>query len=353
MTLLKDAVNLAGITGEFPWAGELPIDDDRMAGLLGSEGNAGQGIQALAGLIGHSHATTSIRHYVHILFLALYAALRKVDRLDICRSFETRVASRATVQRWARAARDSVGADAPGQYRDAINQQLRDQVESRMAYAGIDRDDTRKPTDRAPPDEKLEVSENEHLDFDFFESVDRSLRGDTSLTAPAEVVERSRHGMARLAELVTDKRGSRAARHELESIGDGVWVPPRLAAGTATKAAAGLCDWLRKLKSHQPSDYQWLLKKWVFASSRDRGYIRLDDTADENWAHRIADPARVVLQLTKQPGSARKRARMKCIGRDGKLIVRDTVAVRWVMSHVAAVEYPALEAVSCPESMHC
>lgn len=41
--------------------------------LVGNEGQVGQGIKAISRVLGHLHESTTLKHYVHILFTATYA----------------------------------------------------------------------------------------------------------------------------------------------------------------------------------------------------------------------------------------------------------------------------------------
>lgn len=341
-TLLHDAGNLEQISDEFPWVERLPLSRDRIAALLGSEGNAGQGLQAVSGLIGHSHATTTIRYYVHILCLALFGALRGLDKLNMSRSFERRFMSLATMQRWSRSARETAEAIEPDQRRQEINRALRDMIELKLEDAGISRDET--PNDPLLlAEDSTEGSTDERISFDHLELIDRSLRDGRPLLG-TDAIDGSRYGLSQLASLKSGKRGAAALRHDLAEISDGVWLPPPLAAGTATQAAATLCDWLSSLRHEQPDDFRWLLEKWTLASSRDRGYIRLDDTGEQLRIQAMANDDQVTIELATPKTAADKRVRIKCIDpSSSKVIVRDTIAVRWVMSHVAAIQLAAEE----------
>ncbi|EQD63468.1 hypothetical protein B1B_07031, partial [mine drainage metagenome] len=68
-----------GLRGALPWMEGLKIGEARMQGLLGPEGDAGQGLRAVAALVGHSHPNTTIRHYTHVLCVALHGVLHKLD----------------------------------------------------------------------------------------------------------------------------------------------------------------------------------------------------------------------------------------------------------------------------------
>lgn len=346
LTLLHDTACLGGVADELPWVQDLIIDEKRISGLLGNEGDAGQGLRAVAALLGHSHPTTTIRHYVHTLCIALYGALKARDTLDITRSFENRIASRASVQRWVATARDNAVHTADGDARrHEINRLLRDRIERKCADAGIERDETPLPANPAAVDTETSSSATgDAINFDELEAIDRSLR-DGQLLRQAAVVGVSKRGLEGLASVPTGKAGSSVPRHPLEQTQPGVWLPPRLAAGTATHAAATLCEWLAALKANRPDDYAWLIDKWVLASERERGRMQLDGAGEVERARGLADPERVNIQVDQAPVakqrqttkvSAAWRMRIKCLDTWRQPITRDTLAIRWVMSHVAA-----------------
>ncbi|EQD55870.1 hypothetical protein B2A_05479, partial [mine drainage metagenome] len=143
LTLLWRPAGLDGLCGALPWIAGLRIGDERMQALLGPEGDAGQGLRAVAALVGHSHPNTTVRHYTHVLCVALHGVLHKLDGLDMRRSFEQRLAGKATIHRWVaeiREADDASGDETTQRHR--LNRALRDRIEQRLNDAGIDRDET-------------------------------------------------------------------------------------------------------------------------------------------------------------------------------------------------------------------
>lgn len=355
LTLLRAPAALSGLDADFPWLPGLMIEPERMRVLLGSEGDAGQGLRALSALVGHSHPTTTLRHYTHVLCIALYGALRKLDTLDMTHSFENRIASRATVQRWAQRARTQGANQTPDAAARHVTQQaLRDTIEAACHHAGIDRDETcrqppfasqQTPAAEAPNDAAGSATTTEApaplIDFDTLERLDRSLRDGGSLVSPV-MQEQTRRRLAELARIPSGKRGVTLPRHPLEEVREGVFLPQRLAAGTATQAAAALCQWLDALCRTQPNDFEWLLDKWKYTSERQRGWMRLDGPDEVCRAQTLesADSVRLEIRnkaLTRdrqngKPGTLQMR--IKCVGPEGVVINRDTVAVRWMMSYV-------------------
>ncbi len=131
----------------------------------------------------------------------------------------------------------------------------------------------------------------------------------------------------------------------VEALDGNTWVPPALAAGSATAAAVMLCRWLEALRTVRVEDFRWLVEKWTTASERERGRMVLVDDAEVELAHRLSDSAHVQLQIShskvaqrNQDGDTKPvtRMRIKCMDAHGQAITRDTLAVRWVMTYVAA-----------------
>jgi hypothetical protein len=344
LTLLRGPSNLDGLFEEFPWLEELLIDPARMHALLGQEGDAGQGLRALAALVGHSHPTTTLRHYVHVLGIALYGALRKGDALDMSRSFEHRIGGKSTVQRWATQLRaEFADAGEIEQQRVRLNRALRNRIERRFQWAGIDRDETQRTVADIQPQDLVVNPSADAIVFDRLELVDRSLR-DARLLLDGQEIALYREGLLWLKTISSGKRGGSVPRHVLEQIRDEVWLPARLPAGSATEAAVSLCIWLESMRTERPEDFDWLLEKWAYASERERGRMRLDSQREVDRARALAESRHVKVEVRgatvakKRQASARSvpRMRIKCLDASGHAIVRDTATVRWVLSYVAA-----------------
>ncbi|MHB1944264.1 MAG: hypothetical protein ACYCPE_03355 [Metallibacterium sp.] len=345
LTLLWQPAGLDGLCGALPWLEGLKIGEARMQGLLGPEGDAGQGLRAVAALVGHSHPNTTIRHYTHVLCVALHGVLHKLDDLDMCHSFEQRLAGRATIHRWVAEIREAD--DAPGDattQRHRLNRALRNRIEQRLDDAGIDRDET--PLSPLPEIE-LRSGEGEARDgihFEGVELVDRSLRDGHRLVSVEEEAA-YRAGLERLSCIRSGKKGSTMPRHVLEGVDSNTWVPPALAARSATTAAVMLCRWLEALRTRKEDDFRWLIGKWMYTSERERGRMLLVDDTEIARARRLGDSASVRIEVSQSTVALRDlggdtkpvpRMRIKCVDDQGKSITRDTVAVRWVMTYVAA-----------------
>ncbi|MGH8111802.1 MAG: hypothetical protein ACREPL_07710, partial [Rhodanobacteraceae bacterium] len=299
----------------------------------------------------HSHPTTTIRHYVHVLSIALHGALRKGEALDMSRSFERRIGGKSTVQRWATQLRAEF-ADAADteEQRVRVNRALRDRIERRFRWMGIDRDETRRTVAHFQLQESMPArsadASADAIVFDRSELVDRSLR-DARVLLDRQEIELYRQGLLWLNAIGTGRRGGGLPRHVLEQVRDGVWLPARLPAGSATEAAVSLCNWLESIRADRPEDFDWLLEKWVYASERERGRMRLDSQSEVDRARALAVSGQVKVEVrgaaVAETGKASARSvprmRIKCLDVSGQTIVRDTVAVRWVLSHIVARRY--------------
>lgn len=70
---LQTVVDFKALTIELPWLQNWMPSNEQFNTLVGNEGQVGQGIKAISRVLGHLHESTTLKHYVHILFLATYA----------------------------------------------------------------------------------------------------------------------------------------------------------------------------------------------------------------------------------------------------------------------------------------
>lgn len=348
-SLLQVSAGLSSVAKEFPWLAPWLVNEERINVLLG-ESDGGQGLRAVSTLMGHSHPTTTLTHYVHILCIMLFAALRKGDSLNMTRSFEQRL-PQSTVQRWAKSIRkETADIKEATERRIVSNGLMRDQIVHRLRDIGIDRDETPIARNWSRPQHDAMMG-MDAVSFDRLEKIDRSLR-DGHLLLAEDVIERSRRGLEQMVHITSGKKGSSQRRHALEPVGlvvsadqrASVWLPKPLAAGSATRAADGLCHWLAMLRDNQPEDFHWLLEKWLYASEKERGRMRLDSDEEVQRAESLPTTKEIRVEIkeaaTTNSRKARKavsRMRIRCLDEKGNAVVRDTHAVRWVMSYVCAV----------------
>lgn len=349
LTLLWQAAGLDALSHDLPWLKDLRLSRGQMYACLGREGDGGQGMRLLSLLVGHSHPTTTIRHYVHTLGVALHGLLEKVDTLDATRSFEQRLAGKSTVQRWVTQIRRGLDVALPAEIRrKRVNRMLRERIEARFGWRGIDRDETPSASlasgRRADP-----ALDPGILTLDTLEQIDCLLRDRDAWVGNA-AAEACRKGLAWLASLPTGKKGREATiqRHVLYEVRSGSWLPRRLEPGEGADAADALCAWLVWLRERRNEDYQWLLDKWAHASERERNRILLRDNAEVARAASIADDRWVALRLdyaivpadrARMTTKEVPRLRIKCRAPDGDILTRDTITIRWVMSYAVAYEH--------------
>lgn len=108
LSMHSEVVDYRKIYEELPWLESLLMPRPEVEALLGNEGHAGHGLQAISALLGHSHPTTTLAHYCHSMGLIFYAFQQSNDIIDMSRSFENRLAL-STVQRWVTEASNAVG----------------------------------------------------------------------------------------------------------------------------------------------------------------------------------------------------------------------------------------------------
>lgn len=344
LSLHWDSAAIGGLVDDLPWLAGFKVEPERLRALLGSEGDAGQGMRALSAMVGHAHPITTIRHYTHVLFIALRGVLNRRDQLDLRRSFEHRLGGRSTLKRWVQEIEARVGAKGDARL-SQVNRLLRARIEQRTGLAGIHLDETRLPPPSVFADtEQRSDHDPRCLRFDRLEAADRSLR-DRHALLPEKDIERFRRGLAMLHAVPSGKKGSTLPRHPLEDLGEGTWVPAALAAGQATAAASVLCEWLEALRCQKEEEFEWLLHKWIYASERDRGRMLLQDREEADRAEKLGDGVRVVVEVRsvavgrrdKGPNTEEKQRMCICCLENAKKITRDGGAVRWVMSYVAAM----------------
>lgn len=342
LTMLDEAVGLRSICPDCPWVESFLVERDRMDVLMGAEGPSGHGLQAISALLGHSHPTTTLMHYIHILCVAFYAHVLSQERGEITRAFERRIRSPATVQRWAKAAREQAKNESDSAKKTRIiNRAMRGAIEAEVG-CGLHFDErgdirNRPAADAAPEADRTDL---ETLEFKRIEELDRAFRSGVPSTDPW--ADRAEVGLRALAGIITSKRNSKAQRHPLILGSSGIPVPSPLMAHTAAEAAVCLVRYLETLRTKRSEDLLWLLRKWARFSDAERGRMRLTD--DDEIARARALPSdeqiRIDVQqapVTKGRGNVAGAFRMRIRYAASGPFSRDTVAIRWMMTWVAAL----------------
>lgn len=275
--------------------------------------------------------------------ICLFGALNKLNTEVMLRSFEQRIAP-STVKRWAQGIRKTTESiDNTAEKARAQNRLLRARVEKRFKNEGINID-SRPLFDSNVGDARQEEIGLAVFTFDFLEKVDRSIRED-KVFANCRHIEASKRGMIALSAVPSGGRWKNRPRHVLSKTQQDNWLPEPIEAGSATAAASKLCDWLSELWHENQVLFAWLIEKWIYASERDRGRMRMDDETDFNQAVLLARSGAIRVEINNIDLASRKIAfkklknpqmRLRCLDESGNRLVRDTGAVRWVMSHIAA-----------------
>ncbi len=348
LSAVSDAVDYQRIEAQFPWMTEFLVPDAQMDVLFGGEGQSGHGLQAIAALLGHSHPLTTLRHYIHTVGIAFYAHLLGRAVPDLMRAFERRLGSPRTMQRriqaWREATTDMDAATAEA----FVQQHLRAEAEALCPEAVHVEEQMRVDAPAGPVDEQRNPEPPAHdpqaLSYERFAKLEAALRGeapdDTGLDL--DLIEQA---LARIYEIPTGKRGSKEKRHPCDRV-LGRPLPHRLAAKSPTQSAAALCRWIEHLRTREPDLLGWLLDRWLFASEKEFGRIRLDDHDRARCQQLPTSPdvTPVTEERTFKRKSEARRSdrtqlfcRIRCRDDDGEFIPRDVQAVRWVMTWTSAL----------------
>lgn len=286
LKVLSNCVDIGRLKRDFPWVeGVLPPDSE-LGALLGRGGQCGQGLQATAMLLGHLHPTTTLKHYLHTLCLALYAYQLGQEPIPLHRAFGNRVKSRATLYRYAKrasgpaeAARAVLGrieADAEGWHRGPKHR-------SPLVVSMLPT--PRRDIESAPTGDEERASQRtskampEHAsvpDWTVAELEEWQRHFATGKGAPPNDAEAMLAALQAIATIPSGKRGSCTPRHPLPTHGKrGLRLPAMIRSAAEVGCAQQLLDWLAELRATRPEDYAWLLDKWLYASEAQEGLMRL------------------------------------------------------------------------------
>lgn len=348
LSVLDEAVHLNGIDVDLPWVQPLLITDDRLQCLLGGEGASGHGLQAISALLGHSHPTTTLCHYIHTLFVAFFAyQAQNASRVDIAASFENRVRSPKTVQLWAAEARRAAKSlDDPVCRNAAVNRRIRFKVEQ-LYKNDVDFDERPIEQDAdvaemAAAQAPATASTLDEINFHRFVELERALRRSSSLpTDPFS--SRIIDGLIRLALVPSGKRGAKMPRHPLAKGDAGIPLPAKLAEDTTPQAAVALCRYLDQLRVDRPEDFEWLVRKWARYSEQERGRMLLVGHKEQTLASLLPVKEGISIEVKRATVTSSRKERSKAAVRMRVLVKasssydRDIEAIRWVMTWVAAM----------------
>ncbi len=354
LRMLDNIVSVEPLSEELPWlASSLPSSEEA-AILLGSAGQAGQGLKVVAALLGHLHETTTLHHYIHSLGIALYAHQRLRPAIPMPGAFRHRLPIGSTLYRYQQEF------ESRGLSPEAMDRHLRNRIEERLQKnwgTSSANSSPKKVIRRITRPIRLASSITEispfaleaHRLFEHFESLQTYVTSGEG-TKPEGFDEVSM-ALRQLALIRTGKRGSTEPRHALPFLGfDGTPLPQPLLAGLPVFYALSLIEWLLRLRSERQRDYQWLIDKWINASHARTGAMRLSKPGDLERARALAGGSGIEVVIAAIPETAsRVRA-----GRDRHFQMtltcrppsesreagepkpgrRSAGAVRWVMTWV-------------------
>lgn len=351
LSMLSLSVDYSLIQAQFPWLSEFLAPDAHIDELLGGEGQGGHGLQAISALLGHSHPTTTLRYYIHTVGVAFYAYLCGLQTIPMIKSFEFRLGSSRTMQRrintW-RKANQSLG---ESEVAALVFEQLRLEAES-LNQGVVSKEENRHivPQPIGPeveaddPPETVDV-DSRAISFERFELLEQILRDE----APDDGIydlRKIKAALRKIAEIPTGKLGSKVKRHPMELF-EGDYLPQRLPAKSPTQSAALVCDWLDVLRTKHPEELTWVMQKWLHASEKEFGRIRLSQEEIERWCALPAqEQLRAVIEQKKFSNSKTqiKRnpitvnfGRIRCLMTDGQPMRRDVSGVRWAMTWTCAL----------------
>ncbi len=348
LSALSDAVDYDRIAPQFSWLAEFLLPAPELDLLFGGEGQSGHGLQAIAALLGHSHPLTTLRHYIHTLGIAFYAHLSGLPVPDLIRAFEFRLGSSRTMQRRVKAWRAAIKGMESAAAEAFVHQNVLAEAETLClgAVNAEERARTEAPVDQPDNQRGPEppADDPQAISYERLARMEKVLRGE----APNDIgldVSQIEAALARIYEIPTGKRGSDKKRHPYDKVG-GRRLPQRLAAKSPTRSAAGLCAWIEQLRTDDRDLFDWLLDRWLYASEKEFGRIRLDADDGACWQQLPATPAVTPLVESKvfkrEPGSNRadrvqQWGRIRCGNAVDGFIRRDVLAVRWVMTWTCAL----------------
>lgn len=330
---LGNTVDLALLNGDLPWVKDWLPSDQQLSVLLGPEGQCGQGIKVTSAMLGHIHETTTLKHYIHTLFAALYAHYLAQEQPALHTAFENRVMSRSRLHLQNKKIKENFSEpeERLREMRNFIEEDLQKKTKSIVI---VHSQKTGKNHEQAAlKQDEYRVSESAEQRLAQFERIEKFFLTEEG-KAPSDV-EQWIEALQKLAAIQSGKKGCDKPRHPLPQGGKPRNLPKLLGAGTAYKHATVLLTWLLKLQENNPEDYRWLMSKWLYHSEAEKGFMRLEPKEDK-YVEDLFDQASIYgnirLQISKIKNGHRFQIRL---ADDNGNTIREAGAVRWVMSWVS------------------
>lgn len=248
---LQTAMDFNALTIELPWLHNWMPSNEQFNTLVGNEGQVGQGIKAISRVLGHLHESTTLKHYIHILFLATYAYSMQQQQPNLHIAFFKRVMSRSNLFRQFQKIQQQNG-HPKYELRDAIEKYLlkKRQCQKWVIYA--------------QKKDNLTVKSIKHELFQEFEDVERYLVSGQG--QPRLDIESWKRALITMANIPSGKRGSNIGRHQFSVQGKLALLPESLSA-VDFNSAQEILKRIEILEQNQPNTYEWLIKNWLYESN--------------------------------------------------------------------------------------
>lgn len=259
---LQTVMDFKALMVELPWIGNWIPSNEQFSTLVGDEGQVGQGLKAISRVLGHLHESTTLEHYIHILFLATYAYSLQQQQPQLHTAFFKRVMSRSTLFRHFQRVNQKY--DHP-QYalRDIIETDVlkKNQSQKWVIYAQQRQHATEKVT--------------QHPLFQQLEDIERYLISGQG--SPRPNIESWKRALITMANIPSGKRGSHRGRHPLSVQGKLARLPESLNAVDFHDTQA-ILEQFCCLEQNQTETYTWLIKKWLYESNVTKVSMRLTES---------------------------------------------------------------------------
>ena len=248
---LQTVVDFKALTIELPWLQTWMPSNEQFNTLVGNEGQVGQGIKAISRVLGHLHESTTLKHYVHILFLATYAYSMQQQQPNLHTAFFKRVMSRSNLFRHFQAINQQNG-NLKYELRDTIEKYVLKKRQSQrwVIYAQKRGNSTGKVI--------------KHELFQKIEDIERYLISGQG--QPQLDIESWKRALITMSNIPSGKRGSNIGRHALSTQGKLARLPELLSA-VDFNSAQEILERFDYLEQNQSETYNWLIKKWLYESN--------------------------------------------------------------------------------------
>lgn len=257
---LKTVMNFEALMLELPWLKDWMPSDEQFNTLVGNEGQVGQGVKAISRVLGHLHESTTLKHYIHILFLVTYAYSMQQQQPNLHTAFSKRVMSRSNLFRHFLAIRQQNG-NPKYELRDIIEKDVlkerQKQSQIWVIYA------------------KKRGSSNENsIKHELFQKIEKIERYLISGQAQQQLdIEAWKRALTTMENIPSGKRGSNVGRHQFSIQGKLARLPESLSAADFDSVQE-ILKRFDDLEQNQPNIYNWLIKKWMYESNVTKVMMR-------------------------------------------------------------------------------